>query len=132
MKEVKLKEVDCVDFGWMFGIPAVIFGFVFVGVPFMAAAAPEAPLPAIVGGLIIAPLAGGILGFVYGACQAIILNIMLACTKYGLRLRVEIPEEDYVDPFVNPSSYSPANVTLAMEKEKMEKETNDSSEGETT
>ena len=44
---------------------------------------------------------------------------MFACTKYGLRLHVEIPEEDYVDPFVNPSSYSPANVTLAMEKEKV-------------
>ena len=69
----------------------------------------------------------GITGFLYGGCQAIILNIMFACTKHGLRLRVEIPEEDYVNRFANPSSYPPANVTLAMEKEK-----NDSSEGETT
>ena len=129
MKEVKLKEVDCVDFGWMFGIPGVILGFLFVGLPFMAAAGPHNPLPAIVGGLIVAPLSCGILGFLYGACQAIILNIMFACTKYGLRLRVEIPEEDYVDRF----AYSPEeNVPTAIEKEKMEKETNDSSEGETT
>ena len=129
MKEVKLKEVDCVDFGRMFAIPAVILGFLFAGLPFMAAAGPHNPLPAIVGGLIVAPLSGGILGFLYGACQAIILNIMFACTKYGLRLRVEIPEEDYVDRF----AYSPEeNVPTAIEKEKMEKETNDSSEGETT
>ena len=114
MKEVKLKEVDCVDFGRMFAIPAVILGFLFAGLPFMVAAGPHNPLPAIIGGLIVAPLSGGFLGFIYGACQAIILNIMFACTKHGLRLRVEIPEEEYVDPFVNPSSYSPANVTLAM------------------
>ena len=115
MKEVKLKEVDCVDFGRMFAIPAVIFGFLFAGLPFMVAAGPHNPLPAIVGGLIVAPLSGGILGFLYGACQAIILNIMFACTKYGLRLHVEIPEEDYVDSF----SYPPEeNVLTAMEKEK--------------
>ena len=61
----------------------------------------------------------GITGFLYGGCQAIILNIMFACTKHGLRLRVEIPEEDYVDRF----AYSPEeNVPTAIEKEKMEKE----------
>ena len=131
MKEVKLKEVDCVDFGRMFAIPAVILGFLFVGLPFMVAAGPHNPLPAIIGGLIVAPLAGGFLGFLYGACQAIVLNIMFACTKHGLRLRVEIPEEDYGDPFVSPSSskpttqYPPASVTLAKEKEKMDKEKND-------
>ena len=124
MKEVKLKEVDCVDFGRMFAIPAVILGFLFAGLPFMVAAGPHNPLPAIVGGLIVIPLMAGIIGFIYGACQAIILNIMFACTKHGLRLHVEIPEEDYVDRFAYPPE---ENVATAIEKEKMEKEKNDNS-----
>ena len=114
MKEVKLKNVDCVDCGRMFAIPGVILGF-FIGLPIMGAAGPHAPLRAIVGGLIVVPLAVGAAGFINGFIQAIVMTIMLACTKDGLRLHVEIPEEDYVDSF----SYPPEeNVLTAMEKEK--------------